>query len=144
MEEPLGKADNPDLQRHKLDCTTAYELTTNTHQLDPVDTLDMSIYHAVDGGYRTLGCIAGMTITMYPGEGLTYADYAAAENGIRPNPQDIAQHLLNLHNRQSSRLFFAHNDLDLGAITPEQAATAVDNLLAGTEPTDIWEHVPRA
>ena len=134
---------DPDLQRHKLDFTEEDELTNNTHQLDPVDTLDMSIYHAGDGGCRTLGCIAGLTITMYPGEALTYADDADAEDGIRPRPQDIAQHLLGLDDRQGARLFFADNDMDLRAITPEQAATAVDNVLAGKNPHSLWDHVPR-
>ena len=136
-------ASAPDLQCHKLDFTDEDELNNNAHQLDPVDTLDMSIYHAVDGGCRTLGCIAGLTITMYSGEALTYADNADAEDGIRPRPQDIAQHLLGLDDRQGARLFFADNDMDLRAITPEQAATAVDNVLAGKDPHSLWDHVPR-
>ena len=104
----------------------------------------MTIYHAGAGGCRTLGCIAGLTITMYPGKALTYADDADTEDGIRPRPRDIAQHLLGLSYRQASRLFFADNDMDLRAITPEQAATAVDNVLAGKDPHSLWDHVPRA
>ena len=136
-------ASDPDLQRHKLDFTEEDELTNNAHQLDPVDTLDMSIYHAVDGGCRTLGCIAGLTITMYPVEAVTYADDAEAENGIRPSPQDIAQHLLGLDDRQSGGLFFADKDMNLRAITPEQAGTVVDNVLAGKDRHSLWDHVPR-
>ena len=133
-------ASDPDL---KLDFTDVNEVTNITHQVNQVDTLDMSVYHAVDGECRTLACIAGLTITMYPDEALKYADDTHAENGIPPLPQDIAQHLLGLDDRQRERLFFAEDDMNLRAITPEQAATAVDNVLAGKDRHSLWDHVPR-
>ncbi len=121
-------------------------LTSEIDKLPPVDTLDMSTYHAAGAGCRTLGCIAGLAITLYPREAALFAAEWVDENGSWPDPLTAARAILGLTGQESWRLFLGRSgmtDEDLHAITPEQAAAAVGNLLAGKDPDSLWDHVPR-
>ncbi len=133
-------------QAKYLNCTEMAILTSEIDKLPPVDTLDMSTYHTTGAGCRTLGCIAGVAITLYPREAALFAAEWKDENGSWPDPLIAARAILGLTGDESWRLFMGRSGMtndDLRAITPEQAAAAVVNVLAGTDPDSFWDHVPR-
>ena len=137
---------------HRLDTAPSYSDTAKaTHEtllaqsperVSPIDTLDMNTWHSrlslMDGGCRTLGCIAGVTVCLYPEE----TRRIATENDEETPPPsigDIAQEILELDDAQAYALFHSEARRASGSpVTPEHAAAAIDSLLAGDDPDQIW------
>ena len=119
-------------------------LTAHPDRVLPIDTLDMNTWHSrlsTLGDCRTLGCIAGVTVCLYPEEAREIGAQTDDETGLRPSVGEIAQQILDLSDAESWTLFHSEPRRAGGsAVTPEQAATAIDRLLTGDEPEDIWDH----
>ena len=110
----------------------------------PIDTLDMRIEHGVHedaaGRRQILGCISGMAIQMYPDEAAKAARTLPAAIVVC-DATDVAQEVLGLDDATADELFNGHpDDPDKSAapVTPGQAATAVERVLAGAGPSDLW------
>ena len=123
---------------------------------DDLDVRDLSSYREVEGfnmavwlasqastkggphadGCRTIGCIAGTTVSLFRSE--------AKEPDIKDlSIVDIAAEILRLDEQTAHALFWGPASLgeNLGSITREQAAVACEKAAAGGGPKDIWSHV---
>lgn len=128
-----------------LQLTDTDTLCSRAAGLARIDTLDMNVEHGqhTDGGNgesRVLGCVSGVAILMFP-------DLAAEAARTLPaaivvcNATDVAQHVLGLDDETAETLFEGYPDDTAEPITPEEAAEAVEHVLAGTGPKRIWNHV---
>ena len=124
--------------------TRSNTLCTRAAGLPRIDTLDMRVEHGLhtesNGDKRVLGCISGLTILMFPDEAAEAARTLPAAIVVC-DATDVAQQVLGLDDATADELFNGHPDgPDNGAapVTPEQAATAVERVLAGAGPSDLW------
>ncbi len=118
---------------------------------NPIDTFDMDCYHITEEhpehGCRTRGCIAGIAIDLSPMEAAEITKRTARKHDYPAELNEIAQEILGLDSKQADNLFGLFGEgpcLDeetIGTVTPEEAAVAVENLLAGNDPRTIWDHV---
>ncbi len=115
---------------------------------NPIDTFDMGCFHIseehAEHGCRTRGCIAGVAIDLFLMEAAEIANRPVEEHSFPFEPHEIAQEILGLDTEQRDSLFLGSpglTDETLGTVTPEEAAVAVENLLAGNDPGAIWDHV---
>ncbi len=115
---------------------------------NPIDTFDMGCFHIseehAEHGCRTRGCIAGVAIDLSPMEAAEIANRPVEEYSFPAEPHEIAQEILGLDTEQRDSLLLGWPGLTheaLGTVTPEEAAVAVENLLAGNDPRTIWDHV---
>lgn len=136
---------------HRLDaapsCSDTAKATHETllaqspERVSPIDTLDMNTWHSrlsLHGNCRTLGCIAGVTVCLYPEETRRIATENEDETPP-PSIGDIAQQILELDDAQAYALFHSEpRRTDRVRATPEDAAAAIDRLLAGDDPDQIW------
>jgi len=56
----------------------------------------------------------------------------------------VAQHVLGLDNRQGDQLLCAADEVRIDKkkpVTPEEAAVAIERLLAGDDAEEIWDHL---
>lgn len=137
---------------HRLDAAPSYSDTAKvTHEsllaqsperVSPIDTLDMNTWHSqlsLHGDCRTLGCIAGVTVCLYPDETRRIATENNDETTPPPSIGDIAQEILDLDDAQAYALFHSEARRASGSpVTPEHAAAAIDSLLAGDDAEQIW------
>jgi len=118
-------------------------LTAHPDRVLPIDTLDMNTWHSrlsTLGDCRTLGCIAGVTVCLYPEEAREIGARTDEETGLQPSIGEIAEQILDLSDAESWALFHSEpRQPDGSAVTPEQATAAIDRLLAGKDPEDIWD-----
>jgi len=119
-------------------------LTAHPDSVLRIDTLDMNTWHSrlsTLGDCRTLGCIAGVTLCLYPEEAREIGAQSDEETGLHPSFGEVAQQILELSDTESWALFHSEPRRPGGAaVTPEQATAAIDRLLAGDDPEDIWDH----
>lgn len=117
-------------------------LTAYPDRVSPIDTLDMNTWHSslsTPGDCRTLGCIAGLTVCLHPNEAREIGAGCNEETELRPSVGEIAQQILELSDAESYALFHSEPRRTGGSpATPEQATAAIDRLLAGEDPEDIW------
>ncbi|MDE2905842.1 MAG: hypothetical protein OXQ28_07130 [Acidobacteriota bacterium] len=129
-----------------LEPTNSDTLCARAAGLPRIDTLDMRVEHGphtdANGESRVLGCISGLAILMFP-------DDAAEAARTLPHAivvcdaSDVAQHVLGLEDEVADTLFNDHPDDPVTRsepVTPEQAAQAVEHVLAGTSAMRIWDH----
>ena len=58
---------------------------------------------------------------------------------MRPGPGDIGQRILDLSATECHALFSSHPlERNAGPVTPPEACAAIDRLLAGVDPKNIW------
>ena len=118
--------------------------------LRPIQGLDMSrLYHELEesgGGCQTIGCLAGLTITMFPDETREYQE-AMVERGRNREVGNVslidsAAHVLGLDGTTASALFLGTGwpGDDLSAMTPEMVTGALDRVLAGARGHSIWKN----
>ena len=88
----------------------------------------------------TIGCITGVTIGLYPKAAVRIADNAQRRHGHRPGPMEVASRILGFNALVPHRLLCPPPLVNPCTITPEQAATAIDRVLAGEMPERIWDH----
>lgn len=119
--------------------TRADTLTTTPKDLPRIDTLDMRVIHARHETC-TAGCIVGITIGVYPESAVRIADNAQRRHGHHPGPIEIADRILGFNGLTPHQLLSPPPHINRYTITPEQAATAIDRVLAGEIPRRIWDH----
>lgn len=119
--------------------TRADTLTSTPKALPRIDMLDMRVLHARHEDC-TAGCITGITIGLYPDEAVRIADDQQRKHGHRPPPRRIAEGILDIEGPFTHALLSPQPHINRYCITPEQAATAIDRLLAGENPDRIWDH----
>jgi hypothetical protein len=105
--------------------------------------VDHGFHDDGDGNRRTLGCIAGVTITLYPKEAAKAAKELAVPGVPRIcDPGDVAQEVLGLDPERGGVLYNEYPDKPAELpVTPEQAALAVERILTGADPEDTWKQV---
>ena len=144
VREEVAKLSPAPAFSNKAKVTHETVLTTHPDRVLPIDTLDMNTWHSrlpTLGDCRTLGCIAGVTVCLYPDEAREVGARSDEETGLQPSVGEIAQEILELNDTESWALFHSDPRQPGGsAVTPEQATTAIDRLLAGEDPEDIWDH----
>ncbi len=119
--------------------TGADTLTSAPKELPRIDTLDMRVIHA-ERESCTVGSIVGLTIELYPETATRIADNAQHRRGHRQGPMEVADTILGFNGLAPHRLLSPPPHVNLHTITPEQAATAIDRVLAGEMPGRIWDH----
>lgn len=125
--------------------TDTETLCTKAGGLPPIDTLDMRVEHGVhnNSDTRVLGCISAVTILLYPHHA-TEAARMLEQEVAHYDPTEVAQEILGLSDEEAEQLCLGHPDDPeerAVAVTPQQAALAVERILAGTNPLEIWNHV---
>ena len=143
VRDQIGKLNTaPSFSGHaKVTCET--QLTVYPEHASPIDTLDMNTYHSrfsMPGDCRTLGCIAGITVCLYPEEAREIRARTNEETELlRPGIGEMAQEILELTDDEAWALFHSQpKERGQSPITPEQATTAIDRLIAGEDPENIW------
>ena len=124
-------------------------LCANAANLPAIDTFDFTTFHASGGpGGGAAGCIAGRAIQLFPETAARELEKAARDPlqyGIGRSTADIvAQHVLGLDDRQGDQLLCAADETrtdENKPVTPEEAAVAVERLLAGEDAERIWDHL---
>ena len=108
-------------------------------------TLLAKLHNAnVKNDCATVGCVAGITITLYPAE--THAEWTKEqENAERTNsaPDRFASigRVLGLPPETAASLFFAHgsnHEHSLERISKEDVLNALDGAIAGRSPSTLW------
>ena len=133
-------------QRHaKTEVVTSDAVLTHyPDRIATIETLDMGTYHSKiyekEGDCQTLGCIAGVAIKLYPKEARNIAATADDGSPERRGPADIAQRILDLSTTEGRALFLSYPvERSRRPVTPPQACAAIDRLLNGVNPENIWQ-----
>ena len=124
-------------------------LCANAANLPAIDTFDFTTFHATGGpGGGAAGCIAGVAIQLFPEAAASELDKAARDplqyDIGRSTADIVAQHVLGLDDRQGDQLLCAADETrtdENKPVTPEEAAVAVERLLAGENAERIWDHL---
>ena len=95
-------------------------------------------------GCATLGCIAGVTVALYPAE--AKAEWDKEKNHARFNPAwpdrfSSIGRILGLDTETASTLFFGRgskHEASLEDIPKDDVLNALDGVLAGREPSKLW------
>ena len=142
----LRRADQIDAKDHDRPATDEAALCRSAKHLPAIDTFDFTTFHAA-GEEQTAGCIAGVVIGLFPAEAAHEFDNCKrngeAHGTDRHLPEVIAQRVLGLDERESDQLFLAGDEscaCNTAPVTPDEAATAVERLLAGGDAESIWDH----
>jgi len=144
---PTMPADGP---RDAGTLTDEAALCANAARLPAIDTFDVETYHSPDGAGPggAAGCIAGVTIQLFPeaaAEELKRVGHDPLQYDIGRSTADIvAQHVLELDDREGDQLFCAADEVRSDKkkpVTPQEAAQAVERLLDGIDAEEIWEHL---
>ncbi|MYH29940.1 MAG: hypothetical protein F4018_18325 [Acidobacteria bacterium] len=140
---PAAPADPRDHDRPATDETA---LCRSAKHLPAIDTFDFQTFHAACEK-QTAGCIAGVVIGLFPAKAAREFDKFKRNGGShgvdRHLPDIIAQRVIGLDEREGDQLFLAgdkHCACNTAPVTPEEAATAVERLLAGIDAESIWDH----
>ena len=119
--------------------TDATELVTSADALAPITRFDMRTFHSSDRR-DTAGCIAGITITLFPDAARTAASNLAAQGRRPPGqhpapiPQIVAAILEAPQTDVCNLLYPAPGHHALDQITPADAMAAIDRFAAGQAP----------
>ena len=124
-------------------------LCANAANLPAIDTFDFTTFHATGGpGGDAAGCIAGVAIQLFPEAAASELDKATRDplqyDIGRSTADIVAQHVLELDDRQGDQLLCAADETrtdENKPVTPEEAAVAVERLLAGEDAERIWDHL---
>ena len=124
-------------------------LCADTAKLPAIDTFDFTTHHATGGpGGGAAGCIAGVAIQLFPeaaARELEKAGRDPLQYDIGRSTADIvAQHVLGLDDREGDQLLCAADEVRTDKkrpVTPEEAAMAIERLLAGDDAEEIWDHL---
>ena len=112
-----------------------------------IDSFNMAIwlagetrpeYEARHSKCKTMGCIAGTTVTLFRNETGDPEPFRSPERTT-----DVAGSILGLDEKTAYRLFAGPPTFrrSLASVTREEAAQACDKTAAGCRPEDIWSHV---
>lgn len=117
-------------------------VATRPGSLAPITRFDMRTFHSTDGR-DTAGCIAGVTITLFPDAARKAAWDLIARRLWRPGrlPVPISRIVAAIldapHTDVCNLLYPAPRHYALDRITPEQAIAALDRFAAGHAPWPI-------
>lgn len=122
--------------------TNPNALATSPGALTPIAKLHMGTFHS-SNGLDTAGCIAGITITLFPEAARNAAWNLIVERRWRPGrrpvpvPHIVAAILDAPHEDVCNLLYPAPEHFPLERITPEEAKAAVYRFAAGEAPWPI-------
>ena len=112
----------------------------------PVEALCMEQVHmtvwSTDGRCHTVGCVAAVIATTYPGlsrDEMQREEREARRRGDAPNWTEAIGRVVGLDAESAEDLFHGRNaPKRLLALTPEEVAAAIGRLLDGAPPARIW------
>ena len=118
-------------------------LATRPGALPPISRLHMGTFHSSGGRCETAGCIAGLTVTLFPDAARKAAWDLITERLWRPGrlPVPITRIVAAIldapHTDICNLLYPAPGHYALDRITPEEAISALDRFAAGHAPWPI-------
>ena len=96
-----------------------------------------------DNGCATIGCLAGITVALFPTE--THKEWendkaTARKYGTWPDQFASIGRVLGLSRKVTGDLFFAHGSRHrLEDIPKDEILTAIDRVIKGVNTTELWE-----